>query len=47
MPVYFITNDSFRTIAEASFAGLKLKKCGDLQRMLCSLIHMRRAAPLR
>jgi hypothetical protein len=34
MPLYEITNDAFRSIAEASFIDLKLQERGDLQRLL-------------
>lgn len=40
MPLYEITNDSFRNIAEASFADLKLRERGDLQRLLSRKIEV-------
>jgi hypothetical protein len=40
MPLYEITQDSFRTIAEASFLDLKLQERGDLQRLLRTQIEV-------
>src|ERR1043166_558815 len=40
MPLYEITNESFRSIAEASFSDLKLQERGDLQRLLRTQIDV-------
>lgn len=40
MPLYEITTDAFRAIPEASFADLKVKERGDLQRLLRTQIEV-------
>jgi hypothetical protein len=40
MPLFEITSDSFRPIAEASFAELKVRERGDLQRLLRTQIDV-------
>ena len=38
MPLYEMTSDAFRPINRASFADLKVRERGDLQRLLRSQI---------
>jgi hypothetical protein len=40
MPLYEMTSDAFRPIDEASFADLKVRERGDLQRLLRSQIDV-------
>jgi hypothetical protein len=40
MPLYEMTSDTFRPLAEASFAGLKVRERDDLQRLLRSQIDV-------
>ncbi|MBA3607221.1 MAG: hypothetical protein H0W43_01705 [Chthoniobacterales bacterium] len=40
MPLYEITPDAFRLISRASFADLKVRERGDLQRMLRTQIDV-------
>ena len=40
MPLYEITNDAFRSIAEASLAEMKLRERGDLQRLLRTQVEV-------
>lgn len=40
MALYEITSDEFRPIIQASFTELKIRECGDLQRLLRSQIEV-------
>ena len=40
MPLYEMTQQSFRPLSEASFAELKVRERGDLQRLLRSQIDV-------